>query len=198
MRTVFATTLALSFFAVSAFANTAIEGKYKFIGHECSSGAVPQPIFLGTGYSGSFSIDLDVSSSQLISNMSLQYKMDSVTGATYVKKIQDDISMTQQLPDSPEKQKSLAELQKSLDSLNQMISGYSCSQVDVLDYSLSGSSIHTVPVSQTGNCQSSDAKPSDSTIELAGGILKSSAVQDSDSKICPKGDNVISVFQRVN
>jgi len=184
--------------SASAYADTGIEGNYKYTGRECSSGATPQPIFSG-GMSGGYSMDVAISSSQLTSSISIQYKMDAAVSADYIKQIQDAMTAVQKQPDSPEKQKNLADLQKSLDDINHSVAGFSCNEVEVMNYSLSGSTLHIVPVSVTGNCQvQAPPEPSDSTIQISGNVLKSSMPQSDSETSCPKGDNVISVFEKIN
>jgi hypothetical protein len=181
--------------SVGAKAATGLEGEFKFTGFECSSGAPAKADLPGDGWDKKLSMSISLNSAQITSTMELFLKLSEEKGQGYIKTYQDAISQANQLPDSPQKQKYVDEANKAMESIKKFVAGSSCKETAVLNYSVSGNKIHTVPVSSSGTCDSTSSPQSDATFILAGDILK--VTSQSESNECPPGDSSITVFKRV-
>lgn len=181
--------------SVGAKAATGLEGEYKFTGFECSSGAPAKTNLAGEGWDMKLNMSASLNSAQITSTMELFLKLSEAKGQEYIKMYQDAISQTNQSPDSPQKQKSLDELNKNMASIKKFAAGSYCKTTAVLNYSVSGNKIHTVPVSSSGTCDSTPSTETDATFVLAGDILK--VTSQSENKECPPGDSSITVLKRI-
>jgi hypothetical protein len=189
-------------FCQSSFAHNDLIGTWKLTSNECLSG-VPSKGF-GGGLTGSFGGTATFTETQLFANLEVSYKMDKAKADEQRKQFQDALAQLSNLPDSPEKQKSIADINKYKAMIDQMEAGVQCSVKGVQSYSINGSTIHTDTIKSTSTCPGSEndttPKSSDSTFEIKGNTLRviSEKIIENDSNSCPKGDRTVAVLTRVN
>lgn len=195
--------LSMSLVSAFAFANAEIEGKYKLIRRECSSGtvAVDKPI-IEKGMSTSSSVDLIITSTQIQTKFDYLVKLDHKVGSYYVNLIEDSIariSGNQQTPNQVEK---LMLLKESLETTKHVMSGAACSVSTVQNYIVADSKFYLTPVSQVSSCKDTvmQSRDEEYVIDASGDLLKVTTSDFDHDILCPVGDskNIVYVFKRLN
>lgn len=189
-----------SMISTVAFANTGLEGKYKYVSTQCSSGA-PANMAPPAGIETSFKSELTFTSDQATLLIDLFFKYDGAAGAAQLQQIEDAIAYVQTLPDGPEKETNLKSLRDAEDLVKRMIAGLSCTMTTQSSYTVEGSTLHSGNNSVTTDCPGFEAGPVsplfDATYQLSGNSLSFSDKPEENDVTCPKGDLIITNFERM-
>jgi hypothetical protein len=189
-----------------AFANTGLEGKYKYLASKCGSGAAPNDgsSALDGITAKSLSSDLIVTSDKatVVANISL--KMDEAKAAAELKDIQALVAFWNSMPDSTDKTEALKAAAHLEDLLKKLIVGVSCTSTVASSYSVQGPTITSQSPVETSNCPepwetvSGENKIDSSQFKLEGNVLTITSSPFDEDSTCPKGDVVISTFEKLN
>jgi hypothetical protein len=188
-------------FSQASLADSSLIGTWQLVSMGCQSGAVPST---GSGgVTSTLTATAVISASQLDANIQIALKMDAASAATYEQQLQTNLAQVSAMPDGPEKQKELAQLNDALKNERIMAAGTQC-QMHVLEsYTMNGSLMHTQVISSKLDCpisgSSSNPQSEDSTIELSGNTLKMTSVtpEAASGGSCPAGDHEIITFTRI-
>jgi len=188
-------------FSQATLASSALVGTWKSERMECKSGA-PYQAFTG-GFNGSFSVQVALTESDIKASVKLNLKYDGSQSNSALKQIEDSKKQIEQMPESSQKQKYLAEIEKSkaevLAIINKYKDGVSCELESAGSYSVSGSEISTKMSVVKSTCDSATTdEESKSLFEVKGNtLILASKPEEADGKSCPKGDSQVTIFSRV-
>lgn len=178
-------------------AATGLEGFYKFKNFECSSGIAAKALLASEGsYEATFEMSALFTNTQLTSSLKLNTKLSALKGQEYIKEYQEAIVQANQLTDSHQKQQSLDEINNEIEAVKKLMAGSTCFSSSIMNYTVYGNKINTIPVSYSGTCPDVKVAASETEFSLSGNVLKV-ASQVSDGT-CPTGDTAFTVFERVD
>lgn len=181
----------------SVFAGSALEGSWRYLKMECSSGS---PIKSNDQFTLNFSGILTFKASEMNFNMTIEAKMSPAYQEQITKQIQDTYQQLAPLPDSPEKQKAIEELKKSEEVVASYAAGHKCEMAQVRKYSVEGTVLRSTLISQTSTCDntSNDSQSDGVEFDLNGNILKViSRPNLSQDGSCSIGDQEITIFEKM-
>lgn len=184
----------------AVFADPRIIGKWKLTGGKCSSGAPHYMISPNSGFSGKAEILLEFTKEEMRADIAVQMKINKSVGERTLREYKEELAEWEKKADSPEKQESVVEYNKSIKAMEQYISGVNCSIKEVVAYKLKGSSLLTGKSSRTTTCPYGGQSESEtaSTYEIKGDSLSIAhkAAQEFEAS-CPAGDFMTSTYTRV-
>jgi hypothetical protein len=193
----------LTLLTSAAFAATGLEGNYKYLRTECASGTPAKNfIDLMAGFNGKIEGHLSINTKQIESKNMIQYKLNQDSGEKYLSDLDGYLTLWGSQPESPEKQKALAEIDKGIKNINELIIGKSCNFTELMDYKILGSVIRTTKTSSTETgCNSTpsteEKKVTEMNFTFDGSILKLINPAMNRDVNCPAGDKMIFVYETV-
>lgn len=140
--------------APGALAIGDLEGTWKMIKQECSSGA-PYNGF-GDNIEGKIDEDMVFGPDQVVGIIALELRYRKPYADDLYRGIQSAIDRAQQQQDGPDKKEFLSQLESSRQYVDRIVSGVRCLYKETMSYSLTGSTLHTDPVSGSTNCPFGD------------------------------------------
>ncbi len=191
----------LIIFALSTFASASeLNGTWHLSKTECSSGAAYQAF--GPHADGKLSLTSTITDTQveMKSDVSLKYKKEYITEMK--KRVQAAIDLAQTQEDSTEKTDLVNGYKIALSTLDTLDVGYQCSNHEVNEYTVNGSTLHIgsrVRFESTCGSDNEKASGGDATFEIFGDtlVVKEVEVQTSPNDVCPIGDNLIYTFTKL-
>lgn len=184
----------------TTFAAQALVGTWKLDRTECKSGA-PYKWFTG-GFSGSLSSQVSFTDSDIKASTKFDLKYDISQSGIALKQIEDSKKQVEQMPDFPDKQNYLANLEKSkadlIEFINKYKDGISCEVEAAGSYSVNGSELSTNVSIVKSTCEgTSTDQNSKSQFEVQGNSLSITVQPEvADNQACPKGDSRVTFFSR--
>jgi hypothetical protein len=187
--------------ASTGLAITGLEGKYKYLESKCSSGT---PVQMPAGTHASISGNLTVTSDEETLEIHSVVTFDDVPGSPLRQQLdflEKAKAYVQQLPDSPEKQKQLAEILNAEATIQKYFrEGVTCNTQSKASYTVIGNTVRTTDGVSTSDCAGAENGPvpsDESTFEISGNLLKIFSPVGKD-EACPAGDSTVTIFERQN
>jgi hypothetical protein len=191
----FAATLACQ----PATAVTGLEGIWKYAKSSCYSGA---PYKLGESLERKLAITLIISENHIVEKVKMAYRQKPAYARERLKKADEGIAALSAAPDSPAKQKGLAEAQANKKLIKSDADGVACEQREVLYYQVDGSSILTSRVAKQTTCPTGGGREKRTEVSqfVRGGntLIFIGSQETKRGSSCPKGDRAITTLVRVN
>lgn len=178
-----------------AMADSGLQGTWKIQSMACSSGV---PI------KGDWSFGIDgtwvFTDSQLTANMTVAIKITKESGDALLQQFQQAENFWKTQPDSPDKQKSLADIASGIKMIQQYENGFSCRTQETRSYTVNGSILHSNLINSSSDCPGNPApdQSDDTNFSIDGTVMTSTDAGASvDGTFCPKGDTFVTKFVKV-